>query len=146
VEKMSKYLELKKQNESLFDEFSKNNIYWIFAFSTNEFEKKLIELNLKRDEIVSIGAGGFIKKESINSYNQLSRVMINEIETIKNDDDELRKAFMYELANHEYCITYDLDDTLDALGLTRKQLQDDIRLALIMNDACVEYLSNSEAY
>lgn len=143
---MCKYLELKKQNELLFNEFSKNNIYWIFAFSTNEFDKKLNELNLKRDEIVSIGAGGFIKKENIKNYNQLSRIMINEIEAIKNDDDELKKAFIYELANHEYCITYDLDDTLDALGLTRKEIQDDIRLALIMNAACIEYLSNIESY
>lgn len=143
---MCKYLELKRENQKKFDDFAKGKIFWIFAFSESEFNKKLNENNLKRDEITSIGAGGFIKKENIKKYNELYRSLTNEIEAIKDNDDELKKAFIYELANHEYCITYDLDDTLDALGLTRKQLQDDVRLALIMNEACKEYLKNSENF
>lgn len=143
---MCKYLELKKENQKKFDEFAKNNIYWIFAFSENEFKKRLDELNLKPEELTSIGAGGFIKKCNIKAYNDLSKSLTNEIEQIKDNDDELKKAFIYELANHEYCITYDLDDTLDALGLTREEMQENIKLALIMNDAIIEYLKNSESY
>ena len=30
--------------------------------------------------------------------------------------------FSYELANHEYCITYDIEPTLDALGLTLDEI------------------------
>ena len=139
---MCKYLELKKENQKKFNDFAKDNVYWIFAFSENDFTKKLHENNLKRDEITSIGAGGFIKTSMLPEYIKLYKSLTNEIEAIKDNDEELKKAFMYELANHEYCITYDLDDTLEALGLTRKQLQDDVRLALIMNEACKEYLSN----
>ncbi|NCC55875.1 MAG: hypothetical protein EOM11_10440, partial [Erysipelotrichia bacterium] len=68
---MCKYLELKKENQNKFNEFAKNNIYWIFAFCDSEFNKKLSENGLKIDDIVSIGAGGFIKKENIKAYNDL---------------------------------------------------------------------------
>ena len=139
---MCKYLELKKENQKKFDDFAKDNVYWIFAFSESEFKKKLNENGLSVDEITSIGAGGFIKTSMLSEYVKLYKSLTNEIEAIKDNDEELKKAFMYELANHEYCITYDLDDTLEALGLERKQLQDDVRLALIMNEACKEYLSN----
>jgi hypothetical protein len=143
---MCKYLELKKENQKKFDDFAKDNIYWIFAFSDNEMNEKLNELNLKREDIVSIGVGGFIKKENIKAYNELSKNMTNEIDMIKDDKEELKKAFIYELANHEYCITYDLDDTLDALGIERKTLQDNIEWALIMNEAIKEYLKNVDNY
>ena len=143
---MCKYLELKNQNQKKFDEFAKDNIYWIFAFSEIGFDNELEKRGLKRDDITAIGMGGYLKVSKIKEYNELSKSLVNELDQIKDDDDELKKAFIYELANHEYCITYDLDDTLDALGLTRKDLQDDIRLALIMNKACQEYLSNSENF
>lgn len=141
---MCKYLDLKKENQKKFDEFAKNNIYWIFAFSDNQFNEELKKLNLNREDIASIGAGGFIKKCNVKAYNELSKSLVNEIDQIKDNDEELKKAFIYELANHEYCITYDLDDTLEALSLTRQDLQNEIRLALIMNEAIKDYLSNSE--
>ena len=31
--------------------------------------------------------------------------------------------FLYELANHEYCITYELEDTLEAVGLTIQEVE-----------------------
>ena len=143
---MCKYLELKKANQKMFDEFAKDKIYWIIAFSDSEVERLLKLNNLKRDEIVSIGGGGVIKKEDVKAFHELYNNMHNEIEMIKNDPDELKKAFIYELANHEYCISYDIDDTLNALGITRKNLQDDINMALIMNDAIKTYLSNPDNY
>lgn len=141
---MCKYLELKKENQKKFDEFAKDKIYWIFAFSNNEFDKKLNELNLKRDDIASIGAGGFIKKTDIKAYNEFSKNISNEFEQIKNNDEEVKKAFMYELANHEYCITYDLTDTLEALGLEYETFKNDDRLLKIMIQAEADYLKNRD--
>ncbi|MCL2672608.1 MAG: hypothetical protein FWF10_11335 [Clostridiales bacterium] len=46
------------------------------------------------------------------------------------------EMFRYELANHEFCVTYDLDPTLKALGLTLEDiaanpsLQNGLALAL----------------
>jgi hypothetical protein len=36
--------------------------------------------------------------------------------------------FNYELANHEYVVTYDVQDTLDYLGLTQEEVDADPKL------------------
>ena len=57
-------------------------------------------------------------------------------------DKELKKAieddltgegfiydmFNYELSNHEYCVTYDVGDTLNALGFSIDDINNDKRL------------------
>src|SRR5690554_2193668 len=118
---MSKYLELKNNNQKRFNDFSEKHIYWIFAFGNKEFDDKLKEHNLTKNDIISIGAGGFIKKEHRESYlNEMNRLNNDDpFKQIKQDDVEVKKAFIYELANHEYCITYNLDDALDALEIGR---------------------------
>ena len=143
---MSKYLELKNKNQKIFNEFAEKYIYWIFAFSSKEFEDKLKENNLTKNDIVSIGAGGFIKKEHRELYlNEMNRLNnYDPFKQIKHDDTEVKKAFIYELANHEYCITYYLDDTLDALGITEEEIKKDARLKKLLKEAISEYLENSE--
>ena len=146
---MSKYLELKNNNQKRFYDFSEKHIYWIFAFSSKEFENKLKEHGLTKDEITSIGAGGCIKKENRELYlNEMNR--LNNYDPFKqiihDDDDEVKKAFIYELANHEYCITYNVDDTLDALGITYDELTNDERLKRILKEAVNEYLEDRDNF
>lgn len=143
---MSKYLELKNNNQKIFNDFSEKYIYWIFAFSSKEFEDKLKENNLTKDDIVSIGAGGFIKKEHRDLYlNEMNRLNNDDpFKQIKHDDAEVKKAFIYELANHEYCITYNLDDTLEELGITEEEIKKDARLKKLLKEAVSEYLENRE--
>lgn len=143
---MSKYLELKNNNQKRFNDFSKKYIYWIFAFGNEEFENKLKEHNLTKNDIISIGAGGFIKKEHKELYLQeMNRLNENDaFKQIKHDDLEVKKAFIYELANHEYCITGYLGDALDALGTTEEEIKKDPRLKKILKEAVNEYLKDSE--
>lgn len=145
---MSKYLELKNNNQKRFNEFANEHIYWIFAFSNKEFDEKLKEYNLTKNDIISIGAGGFIKKEHKELYlEEMNRLRRNDaFKQIKHDDVEVKKAFIYELANHEYCVTYDLDDTLDALGTTEEEIKKDPRLKKILKEAINEYLENIENF
>lgn len=142
---MSKYLELKNNNQKRFNDFSKKYIYWIFAFDSKEFEDKLKEHNLTKNDIISIGAGGFIKKEHKELYLQeMNRLNDNDaFKQIKDDDVEVKKAFIYELANHEYCITGYLGDALDALGITEEEIKKDPRLKKILKEAVNEYLEDS---
>lgn len=56
----------------------------------------------------------------------------------------LKSAFRYELANHEFCITYELDDTLDALLLTYEQVNSDPVMKKALLEAKKEYLKNCE--
>lgn len=74
---MSKYLELKNDNQKKFNDFVDNYIYWIIAFSDDEFNEKLKEHNLLKSDIISIGAGGFIKKEHKELFLELLKNIKN---------------------------------------------------------------------
>ena len=54
---------------------------------------------------------------------------------LKKDVKKLFDALVYELNNHEYCITYDVTDALESLGLTK----DDVD-PVILKKACKESL------
>jgi hypothetical protein len=57
---------------------------------------------------------------------------------LKNPDN-LKSAFIYELANHEYGYTFDISDTLIALDLYGKPLTEEQKN--ILAEAKKEYLS-----
>ena len=64
----------------------------------------------------------------------------------KTGDGYIYQMFLYELANHEYCITYDYEDTFNALGLTIDEINADKRLLHGLRKATKEYLKYSEDY
>lgn len=50
--------------------------------------------------------------------------------------------FRYELANHEYVITFDIDDTLDACGITFEEYRANPMYMECMEKAKKDYLAN----
>lgn len=115
---MSKYTELKSQHQKEVDAFP-----FGFAFNQSQFDEMMIKWGLKPTdirEILSIGGGGYIRRSDADAFKEMmGRHKIQmKMAMKKNEDDFLFHMFNYELANHEYCVTGELDDTLDALGLT----------------------------
>ena len=95
---MSKYLELKNKNQKIFNEFAEKYIYWIFAFSSKEFDDKLKENNLTKND-VSIGAAVSLKEHRELDLNEMNRLNnYDPFKQIKHDD--IVKKPLYELANH----------------------------------------------
>lgn len=86
----NKYDEIKEKHQKIVDDFPMK-----FAFSDEQFNQSMKELDLKPDDtdkVVSIGYG------------------------------YIKDMFVSELENHEYSYTHDLDETLNALELTREQV------------------------
>lgn len=143
---MNKYAELKNKLQKEFDEFP-----FGFAFSNEQFERMKEELGVKEDsELLSIGAGGFIRKTDEKALDELingkEKRMKEAIASDPTGEGFIKDMFLYELANHEYCITYDLRDTLEALDLTINEVMEDPRLKLGLELARNEYLATPENY
>lgn len=123
---MNKYEEIKNKHQKRVNEFPLG-----FAFSNEQFKDMMEKWGLKEndtDKILSIGAGGFIRKTDLTEYNKMWDEIRKEnndlIEQDKTGEGYIKDMFVYELENHEYGYTYELDDTLDALELSYDQVME----------------------
>lgn len=133
----NKYLTLKQKHQE-----EVNNFPMVFAFSNEQFKEGMEKLGLTAtdtDKVCSIGGGGFIRKEDSNSLSEMfSRHTNEKQEAMSNDptgDGYILDMFDYELGNHEYSYTWDVEPTLDALGLTMDDVNKDERLLHGLNKA-----------
>lgn len=141
---MNTYKQLKDKHQKEMDAFALGA-----AFSNDQFAKMMQGWGLTvddTDKICSIGGGCFIRKSDKEAFFNMLKRFKDEtnaaIAADKTGDGFIYDMFYYELANHEYCITYELDETLDALGLTVEQVNADKRLLLGLQKAEKAYLKN----
>lgn len=142
--KYKNYEEMKETHQRMID-----NLPLKFAFSNEQFERAMQELGLNKndtDKIVGIGGGGFCLKETAEQLIKLYQIFNEEEQQAFKNDDFLQSAFEYELANHEYIITYDIHDTLRALNISMKEYQKNERYINIMNKAIKKYKKDMEKY
>lgn len=124
------YLELKRKHEKEYNDFP-----MVFAFDEKQFKEAMEKLGLTEkdtDKILSIGGGGYIRKTDAQALSEMVARHKKEKQDAINADETGRgfifDMFDYELANHEYNITYEVGYTLDALGFTYEQVMADERL------------------
>ena len=118
-----KYTEFTKQCENRVTEiFNKNGVFW--AFSKNQFEENKTPI-AAGEKYIAIGGGGYMPS---SKFEQLDKDFDSlhdwKLELFQQVDTN--EAILYELSNHEYCITYDITDTfnvLSSLGVTREQVR-----------------------
>jgi len=136
-----KYIDLKQKQQQEVNEFP-----FGFAFNNKQFKEMMENFGLKEtdtDKIYSIGAGGYIRKTDSEAMEKMferhRQEMQDEINNDKKGTDFVYEMFRYELANHEYCITYDLEPTLNSLGLTEKQDHENPKLLAGLKKALKDY-------
>lgn len=143
---MNAYAEMKARHQERV-----NALPLKFAFSMQQFREMMESWGLTEndtDKIYKMGGGGFYRRE--DSQLIFGTFEENEIEqkaAISNDLDGsgfIKDMFRYELANHEYCITYDLEPTLDALGLSVDDVNASPALLNGLRLARKEYLAEAE--
>lgn len=141
----NKYTELKERQEKEYNQFP-----FMFAFDNKQFDDGMKKLGLKPTDtklICSIGGGGYIRKTDSTKLHEMHVRFQKEFDEAIAEDITgkgfITEMFKYELANHEYCITYEVDDALDALGLTYEQVEKDERMKRALRKACKKNLEYS---
>lgn len=138
---MNAYIEQKNRHQE-----EVNALPLHFAFGNEQIERKIKELGLSNDpkkrakQIVSIGYGGFVLAEDYprvkETFERHAREREEAIAADTTGDGYIYAMFDYELANHEYGYTGDPSDTLMALGITYKDLENNPALANGFAKAC----------
>jgi hypothetical protein len=123
--KETSYEKLKNRQSKEFSEFP-----MFFAFSNGQFKEGMEKIGLTvddTDKIYKTDAGGFYLKTDSKRLRNLIERHESEMSAATAADTTgegfVFEMFDYELSNHEYCITGDTEDTLDALGVTREDIQ-----------------------
>jgi hypothetical protein len=91
------------------------------------------------DKTCTVPGGGFMRKTDAKSLGNMLLRHSKEMEQAIAQDTEgtgfILDMFEYELANHEYNITYSVEPTLDALGITAEDLAKNPALLYGLNKA-----------
>jgi len=112
-----KYLfETKQTRQKEVDKFP-----MFFAFNKEQFAEGLKKLNVKQEELISIFGGGFIRKSDKAKYIMMMDKQDNEHIRMMQDKNYVYNMFRYELANHEYCVREEDEDTLQSLNLYNRR-------------------------
>lgn len=121
---MNNYQILKDKQQEEFNKFP-----MFFAFSKEQFEQGMQKFNLTSadtDKIYSMGGGGYFLKTDSKKLSDLidkqDKEMNEAINSDKTGNGFIYEMFRYELVNHEYGYTQDIESTLDALSLTMEEI------------------------
>jgi hypothetical protein len=132
------YLSLKEKHQKEYNEFP-----MAFAFSDRQFEEAMSKLGLTvndTDKVYSIGLGGYIRKTDSKPLHEMtvrqSKEMKEAIEADTTGEGFIFDMFSYELANHEYGYTREVDSTLDALNFTLDEIMASDKLLNGLRKAC----------
>lgn len=140
---MNKYREMKNRHQKEVNEFP-----MFFAFNEEQFAEGMRKLGLEpedTDKIYKLGnSGGFYRKTDgkalVDMFNRHEKEKAQAIAEDTTGKGFIFDMFLYELANHEYCITYEYEDTFDAVGLTREEIYANNALVAGLKLATEKYL------
>lgn len=128
-----------------------NNFPMFFAFTKAQFAEGMKRLGLEaedKDKVVRGWAGAIYRKSDSQRLKDMLLGFDKEHqEAIANDktgEGFIYDMFRYELANHEYTYTMEVDQTLDALGMTIEEVEADKRLLSGLLKACADLRDEDE--
>lgn len=125
------YTQQKKRHQDEISGF--DGLFW--AFSNEQLEEGLTKLKCTTKDLISIGAGGFILRSQVQSFKDCMTRQAQERKELKKDVKIFFDALVYELRNHEYCITCNPANALESLGLNKEDVD-----PIILKKACKESL------
>ena len=124
------YREFKEMKQKEF-----NALPTMFAFSMKQLEEQMQKLGTNKSEIVNLGYGMFMRKQDVYMLDAFEGKYEAMQKELMENDDFLLDAFLYELRNHEYIVTYEVEDALEAFDLTVEDVKNDKRMLVAINKA-----------
>lgn len=123
-----------------------------WAISNKQFDQMMAEWGLKlgeaKEKLYRIGGSGFIRKADADliygTFDHHRAELKEAIAADETGEGFILDMFRYELENHEYCITCDYTDTVDALGLTEEDFKQHPQLSKALRRACEEIIGEWE--
>lgn len=139
---MNRYMELRERHQREVNEFPLG-----FAFNEEQFNEMMKAWGLKptdTDKIYKLSWGfGFVRKKDSKTMHEMFDRHLEEIARAIADDKDgtgfIYDMFSQELEDHEYGYTRDLEPTLDACGLTVREIQENKALMAGLSKALQEY-------
>jgi len=118
MQQMNTYTEHRKSTQEKI-----TNLECFFAFSDAQFAEGKAKLGVIDDsELISAGAGMIMRKSKLQDFHDLMTSNSDSLQKLLDTPNGFRDAISYELGSHEYCVTYETDDALNALGLNYNDL------------------------
>jgi hypothetical protein len=106
------YIDLQKQFQADFAKIT------FFAFSKDQFTEKYNTPFFKGKKLLSIGVGGYIRKKDRWKYDFLHKKYSQDVENMT--ETQLIESIVYEMHNHEYCYSYDMDTIVSLFNLSER--------------------------
>ena len=138
-----RYVELKNKQRKEYDDFSnREDVVMFAAFSNKQFDEAIEKYKIEnyKIELVHIGMGMFLAKKNTEELRQLGEKWAVEMKEARKDENFAIDMFLYELANHEFGYSYDVEETLDALGLDVADFKQEKHLQKCLDIAINRYL------
>lgn len=136
------YRELIQEQQKRFNNFE--GVF--FAFGNDQFDAGMRKIGLEPDDtknVLHIGMGGYIRKDRSDAldalFEQNRQEMKNAFDSDKTGEGFILDALLYEMGNHEFAVTWDIDDALRAIGITHKQVEQDSRITHAIDLAIQKY-------
>ena len=134
---MNKYQEMKERHQKEVNEFP-----MAFAFNKEQFDEGMRKLGLdpsETDKVCRLPAGGFCRLDDVDRLRGMFKRHRLELQRAIAKDNTgegfIYDMFLTELNNHEYIVTYDYTDALNALGLTEEMVFSNKKLCHGLNMA-----------
>jgi len=103
-------------NKSAEDRISALPIVW--GFSDQQIRDNAKAKGIEVTDLRAIGAGGYVSIHHRKVVAQAFSLNMKERDLWLLDMKNLEEAFLYELGNHEFCITYDDQAVWEAVGVS----------------------------
>jgi len=134
------YAQLKANQQKEVDNFP-----FMFAFGREQFDEMLKKNNVTVSDICSIGCGGYIRKTDFKAMHDMFDRHTAELAEARKQNKFLKEAILNEMSNHEYCVTYDREEVLNACGITEDDFQKNEDVHKAWNAAKKNYMLAVEA-